>query len=99
MTEEYDQRMNLPALLTITAIFVILVLVSVVGTQAYFNYEKRRIHWRRVVEVPNDKLIQMNQQQLEQINEPPRWIDQENGVVSIPINRAMQLFVDRHSGP
>ena len=45
MAEYREERLNIPALITITVVSVVLVLVSVVAVQTYVRYEVRRVKW------------------------------------------------------
>ena len=95
MDEPNEQRLNIPALVTITTVFVIAVLVSVIAVQAFVRYEMRRMEWQRVVEAANDELDQLNQQQQQRIDEY-RWLDKDQGLVTIKMDRAIELYLQRN---
>ena len=91
MHEEPRDEMNIPVIVTVSLVTTVLVLLSVVGTQAFFRFEQEKINRIRVIEAPNDDLDQLNNQQLAEIQQY-RWVDREKGLAAIPIDRAMALY-------
>lgn len=86
--------MNIPVIVTVSLVTIVLVLLSVVGTQAFFRFEQEKINRVRVIEAPNDDLDQLNNQQLAEIQRY-RWVDREKGLAAIPIDRAMELYAEQ----
>jgi hypothetical protein len=64
--------------------------VLIVLLQAYFYEAQRREHYTKVIAQPSEELATAIAQQ-EQNLRGYRWIDQEKGIVGIPIERAMEL--------
>jgi len=76
---------------------LVLVLVGAVWIQAYYLYLERGELTEKVIEVrvPEREGHDAAQQEL---LEGYRWIDQENGVVGLPIDRAMELVAAEKGG-
>ncbi len=68
------------------------VLVCIIGLQALFNKVQEDEIQRKIVDVENDELAGSVASQLENLNRY-RWIDEANGRVTVPIERAMELIV------
>jgi hypothetical protein len=74
----------------IGVVFAILLFVVVVFLQAYFYRQSAQEHERKVVAVAPEELSQLRTQQ-EEVLHDYRWVDENKGVVAIPIERAMTL--------
>lgn len=74
----------------LSAIFLFVIIVAV---QALFYNIQKAEHERKVVTQPHAEWSQVKTEQLETLNSY-RWIDREKGVVGIPIERAMELFLE-----
>jgi len=85
--------LNVPLILTIGVVSVLLLLVAIFGTQAWFNYEVQQEFEKKVVNQPFAELEALNAQQEQTLNGPPAWQDREQGVVSVPIDQAIDRFV------
>ena len=72
--------------------FVVLVIITVVGLQAYFGRAEEEEFEAKVVDVKNLDLARLELEQREEI-EQYRWIDRETGTVGLPIERAMELVI------
>ena len=94
MHEEPRDKMDIPVIVTVALVTVILVVLSVVTTEAYFRFEQEKINWVRVIEAPNDDLDQLNTQELTQIQQY-RWVDREKKLVAIPIEDAMKAYAQQ----
>ena len=81
-----------------TAIVAILLAVvtvaSVVALQGYFGKVQDAELRSKMVEVEPAGLQQAREEG-EALLDGYRWVDRDNGVVAIPIERAMELTVDR----
>ncbi len=81
---------NVPATVAVGVIGAILLFVLVVVLQAVFYRAQEAERQAKVVAVPSEELVQLRSEQ-EALLGSYRWIDQANGVVGIPIERAMEL--------
>jgi len=75
------------------AAIVALVLVLI----AYYNVAEDRLLEQRVVAQPDEGLQQIRAEQLDLLGSY-RWVDREQGIVGIPIDRAMDLVIAEHRG-
>ena len=85
---------NAPITALVAILFAVVTVATVLALQGYFEYVQDAEFRSKVVEaVPADleKAREEGQAQLEGY----RWVDRENGVVAIPIERAMELAVER----
>ena len=100
MAERDD--LNVPMIATVGAVSVILTIASVLAVQAlYFIYANSETE-RKVVQAPTanaDSRLAEQEAQLSRYG----WVNREEGTVTIPIDRAMQLVVEdyrlRRSAP
>ena len=74
------------------AIGVALTLVIIVGLEALYHRTLQADVERSFAAAPPPAHQRLATEQLERLN-GYRWVDRENGVVSIPIERAMDLVV------
>jgi hypothetical protein len=86
------QEVNVSLVVTIGVISGILLLVVVIGVQAWYQNEEDIEFARKEVEFPNDALISLQTEQKANIN-TTRWVDKKNNVVAIPISQAMKIMV------
>lgn len=86
------EDLNLPLIVTIGILFVVLLFVLILLLQAYFYESERREHYTKVVAMPSEELAAALAEQ-EQLLRGYRWIDQPQGIVGLPIERAMELVV------
>ena len=77
----------------VVVVGTVLTFVIVVFLQALFYRAETAEYERKVVNESPKKLRSARAEQSTLLNEY-RWIDRENGVVAIPIERAMELVVD-----
>lgn len=80
----------------------ILLVVTVLGTAAlYYNFLATEIQ-ETVIEPQREDVKQLRNEQLQILNDNPRWVqrEDESGEVkkylAIPIDRAMELVVEQH---
>jgi hypothetical protein len=88
----FKQEVNVPLILTIGIVSGIMLLVIVIGTQAWFQNEEQSEIATKALEFPHQGLIDLQSGQRANINSY-RWVDQKNGVVAIPIGRAMDVML------
>jgi len=86
--------LNVPLILTIGIISVLLLIVAIVGTEAWFRYEMHQEREEKVVQQPFTELEDLNQQQTRLLRSGPAWQNKEKGVVSVPIDQAMQRYIE-----
>lgn len=87
-TKDDDPRARNTAVAGI--IGALLVFVIIVALQALFYNAEEQERVAKVYGQAPEELTRLRAQQLEQINSY-RWVDPENGLVKIPIERAMEL--------
>lgn len=78
--------------LVAAAVGSLAVLVIVVALQALFYNTQESERTRKVTAVVPEELTRLRATQLEQLNQY-RWVDAGHGVVTVPIERAMELTV------
>ena len=71
-------------------IFVAVFVIVLIALQAYFGQALEREREVKVMERTPEAMVQLRAELAEQIS-GYRWIDQEAGVVAIPIERAMEI--------
>ena len=74
-----------------------LLLASIFGLEALFYSLQQREFQDKVVQRKPVELQQVRAEAREAIRDY-RWIDKENGVVGIPIERATELLIEDHRG-
>ena len=85
---------DVPVAVMIVILFGVLTVVSVLALQGYFEYVQGEEFRRKVVDVQPAEL-QKNREEGQARITGYRWIDRDQGVVSIPIEKAMELTVQR----
>lgn len=85
------QDVNVPLIVTIGAISALLLLVLVVGTQAWFRYEVQRMQQQR----QEDRAITAGPDAAQQ-PDAPRWLDDSQQRAQIPIEAAMQIVLEQY---
>jgi LytS/YehU family sensor histidine kinase len=88
----FKQQINIPLIVTIGIVSGIVLLVLIVGTQAWYEDEVDTEAAAKALEFPNKALIDMKSQQKANI-ETARWVDRKNNVVAIPVEDAMKIMV------
>jgi hypothetical protein len=88
--EERDPKSG--TTLIVGAVGVILLAVVIILLQVLFYRTAEAERWRKVVSQQPEELRRLHAEQLEQIN-GYRWVDEPNGVVAIPVDRAMDLVI------
>jgi hypothetical protein len=94
-------EMNTPLIVTIGVLFVVLTFVLIILLQVYFYKAQAKEYTRKVIEPKSAALSSHLADQTAELHSY-RWIDQQKGIVGIPIERAMELVVaespDRPAG-
>lgn len=89
----FKQEVNVPLILTIGIVSGIMLLVIIIGTEAWFQSEEQAEFAAKAVEFPHQSLIELQNNERANINSY-HWVDKKNNVVAIPIGRAMQVMVE-----
>ena len=92
------QEANVPLVLSIGIVSGMLLLVIVIGVQAWYQSEENSETAAKADEFPNTTLIDLKQSQIDNISDY-RWVDKANHVVSIPIDRAIDIYVQTNGNP
>src|SRR5689334_8386538 len=90
-----EQQPNTPLLITIGAVSGFLLLVLIIGIQAWFLREVQRETRIKYEDVPAQPVTDLKIEQETKINQY-RWVDQKKGTVAIPIDQAMKMIVANH---
>ncbi len=85
---------NLGLLATVGAVGAILLFVLVTGTIDLYDSAKTAELQSRSLGQANVPLMDLKFAQMKRI-ETYRWVDQKHGVVAIPVERAMELMIQR----
>ncbi|MCU0305534.1 MAG: hypothetical protein MUC56_15880 [Thermoanaerobaculales bacterium] len=85
----YDDP-NVAASAVVGVISAILLFVIIVVLQAFFYDAQERERFRKVYSQPYEELQKLDNEQLERLSSYG-WVSEGDGVVHIPIERAMQL--------
>jgi hypothetical protein len=93
-TERND--INVSSIVVIGLVSVILLVVIVVGTQAYFYNAQDQEVFRKDVSQPSWQLNNLLLQQQAELG-GYKMVDRDKGVVAIPIDVAMKRFVQRQA--
>jgi hypothetical protein len=93
--EESDPRSGMTMLVGVVgvALLVVVVLLLVV----LFNRPAENEFRRRVVDETSARLSELRAEQGKRL-EGYRWVDDKEGIVTIPIERAMELVVEESRG-
>ena len=90
------QDVNVPLLVTIGLVCSILLLVIVVGTQAWYRYEAQRQWEQKVLPVQNRELRTLNAEQRANL-QGGQWANNEQTRATISIEQAMSLLTQGHN--
>jgi type II secretory pathway pseudopilin PulG len=85
--------LNVPLILTIGIVSILLLIVIIVGTQAWFRYEVRQEFEQKVVQQEFEALQSLNREQRQRLTGPAQWEDPQAGTVSVPIDQAIDRLV------
>lgn len=90
-----EQQPNTPLLITIGAVSGFLLVVLVIGVQAWFLREVQRETHIKYEDAPAQPFTDLKLGQLTTINQY-RWVDQAKGRVAIPIAEAEKMIIANH---
>ncbi|MBV1952612.1 MAG: hypothetical protein KUG64_10525 [Cycloclasticus sp.] len=93
-TVEKDD-IDIPTLVAVGSVSTVLLIVVVFALQAWFYYEQKTEQAIQEAANPNWALREVQLKHQEKINSY-RWVDQENQIASIPIDRAIELTAQAH---
>lgn len=88
-----QDTLNIPAILTAGFVSIVLTVASILAVQALYNRYSEAELQRKVISVPT---VDANSRLAEQEAALARysWVNREAGIVTIPIERAMELVVN-----
>jgi hypothetical protein len=91
MTKHVDDPSASPTAVVVV-VFTLLVAITILALQAYFNrVESQQLETKVISRTPEERTAVFAEQR--QILSDYRWIDREQGVVGIPVERAMEIVV------
>ena len=85
------------ATVVVGAVGVTLLAVVIILLEVLFQNTWEQEHVRKVVSQQPEELRSVQATQMETLN-GYRWVDEQNGTVAIPIDRAMELLVKEDGG-
>jgi len=92
------QEANVPLVLTIGIVAGILIIVIIIGLQGWYQSQENDEMAYKADLFKNADLIDLKAAQTDNISHY-RWVDNQNNVVSIPIERAMQVMIETNGNP
>ena len=93
-----SDEINIPTIVLVTFLSLLIFLILVVGAQTWYYHIKNEQEFTKIISSPSIALDSHHANQLELLNSY-RWIDKEQQIVGIPIDRAMQLIAqERNAG-
>ncbi len=95
MATESD-NINTSALGTIVAVGTLVTLAVILGVTALVRSEQDTALVAQNAMVNDRPVRELYAGQLAELNDGPAWVDREKGVVSIPIERAMDIVVNEY---
>ncbi|MHC4991484.1 MAG: hypothetical protein ACYTGC_10925 [Planctomycetota bacterium] len=93
--EESDPRSGTTLLVGVVGVALLVVVVLLL--EVLFKRTAESEFRRRVVDEPSAELSELQAEQIERL-QGYRWVDEQEGVVTIPIERAMELVVEESRG-
>jgi enhancing lycopene biosynthesis protein 2 len=90
------QEVNVPLILTIGAVSVILLVVIVIGTDAWYLATNREINAENFRQYPDMTSETVQDSQRSVLTTPAHWLDEKHTAAAIPIDEAMKIVVERH---
>lgn len=88
----YKQEVNIPLIVTIGIVSAILLIVVILGMEAWFKSEEQAQFEIEAAANPNQTLERLRDDQLSNIN-AYHWVNRDKGLVTIPIADAMKQIV------
>jgi hypothetical protein len=94
MTTENDS-VSTDAIGTLVVVLALAVVVVALGVTAFVRSEQNELDASRGTQANLRPLRELRASQLAELSAAPAWIDREKGVVSVPIQRAMELTLEQ----
>jgi len=88
------QEVNVPLIAAVGAVSVILLVVIVIGTSAWYLSYDQEVTAENYDTYPDLTIKAVQDAQLTRINAPAHWVDAQHTVAAIPIDQAMQVVID-----
>jgi hypothetical protein len=100
------QEVNVPLIVTIGVVSIIVVVVLIVGTEAWYDAEaqaqftesNQEYMLQQSPDLNHQTLYDLKKSQVENINSY-RWVDKSKGIVTMPIDDAINLMVQTRGNP
>ena len=102
----FKQEVNVPLILTIGIVSGIMMLVTVIGTQAWYESEEQNETAIKAQEAseralsadsPTVTLAQLTHGQLENLAAKPHWVDEtKKDLMTMPIDQAMEYLASHN---
>lgn len=86
------QNINVSLLAALGSISTVLLIVTIVAVQAWFYNERDQAMASKSVDAVHESLLRLKQDQDAKLREV-RWVDEQQGLVTMPIELAMQQYV------
>ena len=94
----FKQEVNVPLIVTIGIVSGIMLLVTVIGVQAWYQDEEQAEAAAKAQEYQNTWLDNLKTDQQANIG-TYRWVDKKTGTVAIPVSDAMKIMADTRMHP
>jgi hypothetical protein len=88
----FKEDVNSQLIITIGAVSGFLVIVVVIGLQAWFMNEEKREMDEKYANAQNTELVALRNEERAQIS-TYRWIDKDKKIAAIPVDNAMALLI------
>jgi len=88
----YREDVDSQLILTIGAVSGFMVIVAVIGLQAWYMSEERRELDQKYATTANPQLVELRKTEQANLTKY-RWIDKDKQVAAVPIDEAMKLLI------
>jgi hypothetical protein len=92
----FSQGLDMPMLAVTGIVGAVLVYVSVVGTQAYYDAGVQAEEQTKLIDVRYDALEDLREQQGKDLARV-HWVDAEAGIATIPIDQGIQQVISQYA--
>lgn len=92
----FNQKLNFPVIVTVGLAGVLLLVVFITGTQAWFASEQTSMTEVRIATAVKSDWVTHRDQQLQDLQQPPHWADSAKTKIAIPIEMAMSILAKNH---
>jgi hypothetical protein len=97
--EVYEKDIDAPMILIVGLVFAVVLFLSIFFLQGYFYRVQHQEQEAKLIEQRPQQLLATQADQQEKLNSYS-WVDRAQGIVSLPINQAMELELKRlQAGP